>query len=176
MALSILKDLFLPADGMTIGELMNIDEVRQEKGLGCSVKLEKTYFEVKRESILDKFRKFFLGKPSLPICYVIFKLRVTSENGHHHTVIIRTDPDFDMTHYTSNRIQVYCTCPDFMYRSAWSLNRKKALFLNDRVRLELAEAISNAPKAKTRLSICCKHVFAGINWVINNYSYLMRGL
>lgn len=176
MALSILKDLFLPADGMTIGELMNVDEVRASKGYGCGVQLEKTFFEIKREGILDKFKSFFLGKPSLPICYVIFKFKVTSETGHTHTVIIRTDPDFDMRNMYTNRIQVYCDCPDFMYRSAWSLNRKKALFLNDRVRLELAEAISNAPKAKTRLSICCKHTFAAINWVINNYSYLMRGI
>lgn len=176
MALSVLKDLFLPSEGMTIGELMNIDSVRQQKAFGCSVSLDKTFFEIKREGIIDKFKSFFLGKPSLPICYVIFKLTVTSESGHKHTVIIRLDPDFDLRNYLSNRIQVYCDCADFMYRSAWSLNRKKALFLNDRVKLELGEAISSAPKAKARLSIICKHVFAAINWVINNYSYLMRGI
>lgn len=176
MALSILRDLFLPSDGMTIGELMNIDEVRQAKASGCIVSLEKTFHEIKREGILDKFKKFFLGKPSLPIYYLILKLKVMSDSGHRHTIIIRMDPDFDLRHWTNNRIQVYCDCRDFMYRSAWSLARKKALFLNDRVKLELGEALTSAPKAKTKLSVSCKHVFAAINWVINNYSYIMRSI
>lgn len=176
MPVSILRDLFLPSSGMTIGELMSIDEVRQAKAYGCSVSLDSTYHELKREGVIDKFKRFFLGKPNLLMYYIIFKLKVTSEKGHVHTVLIRLDPDFDLTKIMSNRIQVYCTCPDFMYRSAWSLNRKKALFLNDRTRLELGEALSTAPKSKTRLSIICKHTFAAINWVLNNYTYLMRGI
>lgn len=176
MALSILRDIFLPSSGMTIGELLNIDEVRQAKAYGCSVQLVGTYHELKREGIIDKFKSFFLGKPNLLMYYIIFKLKVTSESGHQHTVILRLDPDFDLTKMMSNRIQVFCTCPDFMYRSAWSLNRKKALFTNDRVKLELGEALSTAPKAKAKLSIICKHTFAAINWLLNNYTYLMRGI
>ena len=48
----------------TIGDLMNIDAGRQERAGSCQVKLLKTYHELKKESVLDKFRSFFTRSPS----------------------------------------------------------------------------------------------------------------
>lgn len=158
----------------TMGELMNIDAGRQERAAGCSVSFLGTFHEIRRESLLEKFRSIFLGKPIITTYYVIFKFKVTSGSGKNYTVIIRTNPDFDLMNWTNNKVQIYCDCPDFKYRSAYILNQRKSLFLNDKVKIGLGEAITEAPKAKTRTSLLCKHSFAALQWLISNYSSIMR--
>jgi len=44
---------------ITIGELMTIDSGRIEKASGCVVSLERTYHELKKATILDRFKAFF---------------------------------------------------------------------------------------------------------------------
>ena len=158
----------------TMGELMNIDAERQERASGCSVSLVKTYHEIKKESLADKFRSFFLGQPILTTYYVIFKFKVTSGSGKSYDVIIRTNPDFDLNNWINNKVQIYCGCPDFKYRSAYLLGRRKSLFLNDKIKTLLGESLTEAPKSKTKTSLLCKHSFAALQWLINNYSTIMR--
>lgn len=172
MAASILKDLFSSKDGITIGELMNIDTGRQERASLCNVQLLKTYHELKRETVLDKLRKFFLGKPILPMYYVIFKFKVSSGKGHNHIVMIKANPDFNLVDWHDNKVQIYCDCPDFTYRVAYNLNRRGGLFITDKIKTSLGEAITQAPKGK--ISHSCKHSFAALQWLISNYSYVMR--
>lgn len=158
----------------TIGDLMNIDSGRQDRAAGCSVSLDKIYHELKDESVFDKFRSALLGRTSVKTYYVIFKLKVTSESGKNYTVIIKTNPDFDLTEWYSNKIKIYCTCPDFKYRSAYILNKRNSLFLNDKIKTFLAQSITDAPKSKSSTSLLCKHSYAALHWLIDNYSSLMR--
>lgn len=116
----------------------------------------------------------FLGKTNVNTYYLIFKLLVMSESGKAHTVFIRTDPEYDTTRVLENKVQIYCDCPDFKFRSAYILNQKKALFLNDRIKLELGAALTDKPKTKTTTTTLCKHAYAGIQWLISNYPSLIR--
>lgn len=158
----------------SIGELMDIDSGRQERAAACSVSLINTYHEIKKESVLDKFRSALLGKTLVNTYYVIFKFKVTSGSGKSYTVIIRTNPDFDLKDWENNKVQIYCDCPDFKYRSAYILNKRKSLFLNDKIKILLGESLSDAPKSKSSTSLLCKHSFASLQWLIKNYANIMR--
>jgi hypothetical protein len=156
---------------MTIGELMSIDPGRIGKALACDVQLVKTFHELKKESLIEKLRSLFSGGV-INNYYVIFKLSVTSTSGKPYTVLIRTYPDFDLQNWESNKCWIYCECPDFKYRSAYVLNQRKALFLNDRIRLELGQALTDKPKREP--SLLCKHSYAALLWLVKNYSSVMR--
>lgn len=158
----------------TIGELMNIDEGRQEKASKCSVKLVKTYHELKKESIIDKFRSFFTGDTVINVYYVIFKFEVISETGSTYNVFIRINPDFDLVNWVNNEVKIYCSCADFKYRSAYLLNKNKSLFLNDKIKISLGSALTEAPKGKTKTTLLCKHSYAALLWLVTNYSNIMK--
>ena len=157
----------------TIGELMNIDASRQDRAGRCIVELEKTYHELKKETILDKFRSFFNGNSLINIYYVIFKLKVTSDTGTKHTVFIKLNPDFNLQNWSNNRIKIYCDCSDFKYRSAYKLQQHNSLFLNDKLKIQLGSSITDSPKNKSKITLLCKHSFAAVNWLISNYRALM---
>jgi hypothetical protein len=159
---------------LTIGELLNIDHSRQEKARYCSVELEYIYHELKPQGVLEKFQKFF-GKKILNTYYVIFKFRVTSDTGREHVVIIRVNPDFNLHEWEYNKIKIYCGCNDFKYRSAFILNKNKSLFINSRTSVDLGAALVDPPK-KQHPTLLCKHAFAALQWLVNNYSSVMRSI
>ena len=173
---SILTDLFSSGSkGYTLGELMTIDPGRIERSEACSVTLKNTYHEVKKASILDKFRAFFSGKTLVNMYYVIFVFNVNSGRGKNHQVVIKCSPDFNLTEWTSNKVEIFCgDCPDFKFRSAYTLGRGDSLFLTDRSKVELGESITKKPKATTRVSFLCKHAYAAAKYLVDNYSILMR--
>ena len=172
---SILSNLLTKS--YTISELMAIDQARQERAGSCQVNLVETYHEIQKESILDKFKRmFFRDKNTMNIHYVIFKFKVTSDTGNIHTVIVRTHPDYAGTEGLNNRVQIYCTCRDFQFRSAWVLNQHKSLFRSDATEAKLGRAITEAPKANHTKSLLCKHAFAVLSYLSNNYSYIMQTL
>lgn len=156
----------------SLGELMNIDEGRQRKSYECNVKLVKVFHQVKQESLLSKIKSFFFGKSVALMHYLIFKFEVTGGSGKKYEVIIKTDPDYDTNDWMRNRVQIYCGCPDFKYRSAYLLGRRDSLFINDRIRIALGSATTEAPKRSTTL--LCKHSFAALSWLLDNYQSVMR--
>lgn len=161
----------------TISELMAIDSGRQERASGCSVNLSEIYHEIQRESILEKFKKlFFRDRATMNVHYVIFKFNVSSDTGHNHTVLIKTQPDFLGTEGLNSRVQIFCTCKDFMFRSAWLLNQHKSLFRSDSTEAKLGRAITEKPKSQTSKSLLCKHAFAALSYLQNNYLYIMKTL
>lgn len=168
---SILGSIF--GSQYTIGKLMNIDSGRQERAELCSVKLIKTYHELKRESIVDKFRSL-IGRPVVRMYYVIFKFEVTSNTGNNHTVVVRLNPDFNLNDWENNKVKIYCDCNDFKYRSAYLLNKNDSLFVNDKVSTSLGEAMLNSPKGKSKTTLLCKHSFIVLRWLISNYPSIMR--
>ena len=157
---------------MTISELMNIDAGRQGKAASCIVELIKIYHEVKTESIPDPLKAQYGGRNMINTYYVVFKFLVTSDTGSKHTVIIKTSPDFNLSGWENNTAEVYCDCQDFMYRSAYTLKGSSALFLNDKTKLTLGQALSTPPKRTT--SLLCKHAYAALKWFISNYANLMK--
>ena len=158
----------------TIGELLVVDSNRTEKANNSTVELVKVFHELKQEDLLSKIRAFFGGKTSVLAYYIIFKLKVKSDTGHSHIVFVKTNPDFDLTDWSSNKVQIYCDCADFKYRSAYKLNQHDSLFLNDSIKVALGAALTDTPKSKTATSPLCKHAVAALNWVVSNYSNLMK--
>ena len=159
----------------TIGDIMGIDAGRIERAGGCSVVLEKTYHELKEESILDKFRARFLGRTVAKRYYVIFKFSVTSDKGNKHTVYIKLQPDFDLSNMNTNKVKIYCDCADFKYRSAYLLDQHDSLFLTSKIKSALGPAVKDAPKGKNpKTSMLCKHAYAALNYLVSNYSSIMK--
>lgn len=158
----------------TIGELMNIDEGRQNKASQCFVRLVKTYHELKKEGIIDRFKSFFTGETLINVYYVIFKLEVTSETGNKYNVFIRVNPDFNLNNWVNNEVKIYCNCADFKYRSSYLLNKRNSLFLNDKIKISLGQALTDAPKGKSKTTLLCKHSYAALMWLITNYSNIMK--
>lgn len=159
----------------TLSELMNIDSGRAGRSSMCTVSLESVHHELKKEALLDKLRSFFLNRTSLNVYYVIFKLKVVSDTGNTHKVIIRLNPDFDLNEWGENPVKIFCDCKDFKFRSAYLLNKRNSLFLNDRIRTLLTGgALTDAPKHSTTL--LCKHSYAAVNWVLQNYRSIMKNI
>lgn len=160
----------------TLSDLMNIDSSRQQKSSGCSTILQETYIEIKSEGIIDKFKRFFTrNKSVMNVMFVIFKFNVTSETGHNYNVYIRTQYDPGSNLFMKNVAQIYCGCADFKFKSAWELSQHASLFRSDRIETELGPAITNAPKKKSSTTLC-KHSYAAVIYLINNYNTLMRNV
>lgn len=156
----------------SLSELLQTDDGRMDRAAGCTVELVKTYHDVRPATLSEKLKSRFLGKSLLNSYNLIFKFRVTSETGKSHTVFIKTEPDFDSGSGANNKCQIYCDCKDFMYRSAYELNRRHSLFLNDKTTATLGSALTIAPKKQSG-SLLCKHAYAALQWLINNYSIVL---
>lgn len=158
----------------TIGDLLLVDSNRAEKANNCTVQLVKVYHELKQETLLTKIRALFGNKTQVNAYYVIYKLKVTSDTGNAHIVFVKVNPDFELTDWTNNKVQIYCDCADFKYRSAYELNQHESLFLNDNIKIALGAALTDTPKAKTATTRLCKHAVAALNWIVSNYTALMK--
>ena len=156
----------------TLGELMNISKERQDKSANCMVKLVTTYHMLKSESLIDKFKSLFLNQPTLTMYYLIFRFQITSDSGNKYDVIVQTSPDYDIVNWETNKVKIYCSCNDFKFRSAYNLYHRNNLFVNDRVHTYLGQAMTDKPKRGT--SPCCKHCFAVLKYLTENYSKLMK--
>lgn len=144
---------------------------------GCQVTLTKVYHELRQEGIIEKFKKFFTRRKDLMnVYYVIFEFNVTSDTGHSYKVFIRTLADFGGSEYMKNKIQIYCGCQDFKFRSAWLLNKHEALFKTTKTSALLGQSITDSPSNNTRMSGLCKHSMAAVNYFISHYQQLMRSI
>ena len=157
----------------TIQDILVSDPTRTGKASGCIVSLENTYHIVSSHSVADKFRALFLRKGILKDYSVVFKFKVTSDTGKVHTVFIKINPDYDLTDWIGNTVQIYCDCQDFKFRCAYILGQEDALFLNDKIKLSLGASLTDAPKYTSALGLC-KHSYAALSWLVSNYSGLMR--
>ena len=157
---------------ITIGELMKIDQGRQDRSIAYSVSLVKVYHELRKKSVLEKFKAFIGGKSLVNSYNIIFKFSVTSGKGHTYVVLIKTNPDFDLTKWETNPCMIYCSCPDFKFRSAYILNQRGGLLVNEKIKVELGQALSDKPKRTP--SLLCKHSYAALSWLVDNYDTLMK--
>jgi hypothetical protein len=159
----------------TIGELMNIDAARQLKSKQCKVKLIKIYHELKKENLLDKFKRVFGLGNSVKVYYLVFKFEVHSDTGNKHIVFVRTSPDFSLQNWSYNKVKIYCDCNDFKFRSAYTLNQRNSLFLTPRILKALGGAENESPK-RVSPTLLCKHAFASLNWLMANYQKVMKSI
>ena len=171
---SILSGLFNRR--YTIGELMAVDEGRQQKASRCRVSLLNTYYSLKKENLIGKIRNFIKGTPNRTVFYITFKVQVKSDTGSFYNVYLQIDPDFNLSKSDSNPIKVYCGCADFKYRSAYELGRRGSLFLSSRTKSDLGDAYKTAGTGKRGKTLLCKHAYAAVNWLLNNYGNLMKNL
>ena len=159
----------------TLGELMKVDQGRQDRAAKCAVRLDNTFYTLKEETPLSKFKNLFT-KNTLKVFYITLKLAVTSDTGNTHYVYIQIDPDFSLTNWAENRVKIYCDCADFMYRSAYLLDKRDSLFKNEWIRGTLGQAMTEEPKGKRGVTLLCKHSFAAFQWLMANYKQIMSTL
>jgi hypothetical protein len=171
----ILSELF--SLKYSIGDLMNIDKDRMQKSSEMTVNLTNVYHEIKKESIFEKFKKFFFrNKDVMNVYYVIFRFEVSSPSGSVYTVLIRTYPDFDIKNYLDNTVEIFCSCSDFQFRCTYGLSKHKNLYRSTKTDQMLGQAITQAPKVGYKTSLCCKHVYAALSYLSSNYSNIMSNL
>lgn len=157
----------------TIGELMNVDQSRQQKANNCEVELLDVVHGVQKENVLERLKSAFLGKTTVNAHYLILKFKVTSDSGSVHKVFIKINPDFNLRNYTNNRVKIYCDCDDFKYRSAYTLGRRNSIFLSSLLKTKLGPALTTPPK-KQYTTLLCKHAYAALGWLLQNYQSVMK--
>ena len=159
---------------MTIKEIMQIDATRSGKASGCVVNLLGIYHDVKKETIPEKFKAQVGGSTSINVYYIILKFSVKSaDSGKEHIVYVRLCPDFNLSRIDQSEVEVYCDCQDFMYRSAYELNKAGSAFVTPKIQVRLGQSLSDAPKAEYKTSKLCKHSYAALQWLLSNYSSVM---
>jgi hypothetical protein len=151
----------------SIQDLLVTESKRAQKAGACKVEFVGKQYELKPETVSDKLRSL-LRRPLVNTYYVVFKFKVTSDTGHTHEVIIRTLPKSD----TSGPVQVWCDCKDFMYRSAYELQKHGALYRSVKTDTKLGEAINTAPTRQST-SVLCKHSHAALQDLLSNFSYYL---
>ena len=147
----------------TIQDIASASGARPEKAGWCQVQFLGKRYELKRESLSDRLRGI-LRRSHVNTYYVIFRFQVTSETGHTRKIWIRTLP----TPNPGNPVQIYCDCPDFKYRSAYSLQKHGALYRSARTDAKLGEAITVAPRRQST-TVLCKHALAAVQDLMSNF-------
>lgn len=176
MTSSILSGLFGGHPTWTLSDIMRVDQGRQQKASGCQVYLQGSYMDLEKEKILDKFKRFFVrSKSTMNTLFVVFKFMVISETGHSYEILLRTQYDPTGVLGMGNTVQIYCPCPDFKFKSAWTLDQHKALFRNSRVDLDLGPATTNSPKRPPK-TVLCKHAYSAVMDLSRNYYNYMRNV
>lgn len=157
-----------------IEDIFNTTQERQFKSGGCSVSYEGVTRHLEKLPIIDRWKSlFFRNKSSMYTLWVTFSFKVTSnESGKVYPIKIRVqyDPYNELVY--KGKIQIYCGCPDFKFGSAYELNQHDALYRSEETDLKLGPSITTSPK-KRRGGILCKHSYAAVNYLIENYKTLM---
>lgn len=163
---------------LTLGELINVDEGRQQRSQSLSVRLDKIFHRIKEESLWDRIRSLFKrSKNKVNMYYTILKFIVDSPSGNSYTVLIEFQPNVNFNQVMNNKVRVYCSCPSFMYQSAYVLNRRGNLYRSAKTDVLLGQSLTDAPDSKkTKTSTACKHIFACVQWINSNINYLMTSV
>lgn len=151
---------------LTIGDLIDIDSQRIDKSRKLKVRLDTRFNVIKQETWLDKLFRLFKRGPKY-IYYRIYKFEVKSDSGNTYTVLIKVSPGFDERKFMKNKVQVFCSCADFMYRAAYNLNKSDNLVLIKSTRESLGKALSEAP-TRVQTTPVCKHVYAAIEYLYDH--------
>lgn len=174
--------LFSSFKTLTLNDLINIDPGRLDRSNYLLPQFDKVYHVVKKETLWERVRRFFLRKDNYTInmYYLVFAYNVSSPNGAVHRVFIEIQPNSNRSSFFDNVAKVYCDCADFKYRFAWLLNKRGNLFKNKRIELELGIALQQEPTEKTKLrssgSHICKHCYAAVNHLASNYDQIVANI
>lgn len=155
---------------LSIGDLMSIDKARIKRASKLRVEFVETINIEKEQTILDKLINFFRGKPKV-IFYKIVKYKVYSNSGNKYTVLFKISPGFDKRQFLKNKVQVFCSCSDFMYRAAYELNKHNNLLKIPVTEKHLKNAISDPP-VRVSTTPACKHVYACLSHLEMNLKQL----
>lgn len=174
--MSVLSELF-GNKAYTLSDLVSLDQGRIDRSGSLGVELVDKYHIVRSESLWEKIKRFFRrNKATINMYYVVLKYKVSSPSGSSYNVFIELNPNFDYSKFFSNPVKVYCQCSDFKYRCAYKLGRIGSLFRNSNIDLDLGQALTDPPSKETTTSPACKHIYASINHLKNNYNNIVKSL
>lgn len=143
---------------LTAGDLMKIDQGRIERSNGLKVTMIGIQNLVKKESWIEKVFKLFKRGPKY-LFYKVVRYKVISDSGNTYNVIIKLSPGANNQKLMNNKIQVYCSCADFMYRAAYGLNSTDNLVRSKSIDISLGEALTTKPVRVSPTPVC-KHIYA----------------
>lgn len=146
---------------LTIGELLNIDNGRVERSKNLEVKFIGVENMVRKMTWLDRLFRLFKRGPKY-IFYKVVRYQVKSDSGNVYTVLFKIPPGFDINKFYTNRVEVFCTCPDFKYRAAYNLNQSNNLLLIKATREHLGDEPLTVKPTKVMTTPICKHIYACI--------------
>ena len=147
---------------LTVEDLLDIDEgrVRRSENLG-GIRLIKTLYATVEDTWFSKFTNFFRNKPR-EFYYFVDKYKIQSDSGKEYVTFIKVSPSFEFNKFLSNKVHVFCSCPDFKFRAAYNLSKKENVFLNKGTIEHLGKALTEPPTKVVPTNIC-KHLYATIH-------------
>lgn len=99
----------------------------------------------------------------------VYKLVSESNSGAKYINLIETNHKFNKNTFERSHVKVFCSCPDFMYRSSYALNEYDNLFLNKATESHLKVALTIKPTKVTTTPIC-KHLYASLFNIRDNFN------
>jgi hypothetical protein len=149
---------------LTLKQLIDIDQGRIDRSHSVEGKVVEVFNTIKEDTLLSKFLKFF-GKLYF---LKVLKYEVKSDSGSKYTVLLELSPNIDYNRLLENKVKVFCSCPDFMYRASYLLSKSGDLFLNKATKKHLEVALTIVP-TKLLPTPCCKHIYACIDDLNTHY-------
>lgn len=145
-------------------DLLNIDKGRLARAADIDVELSSSTLVLTEASnkIVRWFRKLF-KMPKIARFVHVFTC-TNRTNGNVNKVVLEVPPVANINELLHSKVRLYCSCGDFMFRSAYYLNKTGNLFLNSTTTARLGEAISTQP-TKVSTVKSCKHIAAVAKWL-----------
>jgi len=155
---------------LTIKDLLNLDDGRIDRSKNLTVKYVGTENVLIPMRFIDKVLKIITGKVKLLYTKLV-RYEVKSDSGSVYTVFIKVSPGFTIDQFYKQRVEVFCSCADFMYRAAYNLNNTNNLVKIKATTEHLGQALKIKP-TKVSTTPICKHVYAVIQQFKKDYNKL----
>jgi len=149
---------------LRVKDLLDIDEGRKDRSKPLEAKFITIYTIVESGTLKGKIFKLF----KRALLSRVIRYEVKSNSGNKYTVLIKIFPNFSINKFLSSKVQVFCSCADFMYRAAYNLNQTNNIFLNKNIEKHLGIALTEKPTRVDTTPIC-KHIYAVLNDFQRNY-------
>lgn len=150
-------------DGRTIKKILETDKGRTDRSHQCFPSVVGIHTVIEKEiPFLKRLLMWFKRERVYFYKVIVFKVAPTDR-----TVVIQLCPNFSFSRFINQKIKIYCSCEDFLYRSAYFNAESDSLFVNASNRDKLQYAIDNHPEIDVTTS--CKHVLACVRYIYTNY-------
>ena len=156
---------------MKLYQLLKIDPERIQRSSNIKVELENSSILVEeRKGFFNRLWGRLRGKPNVVNNLLKFSCTNVS-NDHKYTVYFKIQPQNNYSKLLSSKVEIFCSCNDFKYRSAYRLNKENNLFRVPAIEKYLGIALTVKP-TQVQTTPVCKHIYAVSGWLSKNLKEL----